>query len=65
MTPAQMRAARPLITERGHLYTQRVVCRLMRLLLAPVAIACAAVAGAHTEHKLMREAPPTAWDDTQ
>lgn len=65
MTPAEMRAARPLITDRGHLYTQRVVWRLMRLLLAPVAIACATVAGAHSEHKLMREAPAKPWDDTQ
>ena len=65
MTPAQMRAARPLITDRGHLYTQRVVWRLMRWALLPLNVFCAAVAGAHTEHKLMREAPPTAWDDTQ
>lgn len=62
MTPAQMRAARPLIADRGHVRTQRVVWRLMRFLLAPVSIACAAVAGAHSEHKLMREAPAEPLD---
>lgn len=65
MTPVQMRAARPLISERGNLYTQRVVWRLMRFLLAPLNIVCAAVAGAHSEHKLLREAQPVYWDDTQ
>ena len=62
MTPAQMRAARPLISTRGHVRTQRVVWRLMRWLLAPVNIACAAVAGAHSEHRLMRDAPAVPLD---
>jgi hypothetical protein len=65
MTPAEMRAARPLIADRGHLYTKRVVWRLMRFLLAPLNIACAAVAGAHSEHKLMRNAPAVPLDDVQ
>lgn len=63
MTPEQQRAAHPLLEQRGHVRTQRVVWRLMRLLLAPVTILCAAVAGAHSEHKMMREAEPTYWDD--
>lgn len=63
MTPEQMRAARPLISDRGHVRTQRAVWYLWRWLLAPINIACAAVAGAHSEHKLMREAKPTYWDD--
>jgi hypothetical protein len=37
----------------------------MRFLLAPLNIACAAVAGAHSEHKLMRNAPAVPLDDVQ
>jgi len=65
MTPEQQRSAHPLINNRGHVRTQRVVWRAMRMLLAPVTILCAAVAGAHSEHKLMRDARPTYWDDVQ
>lgn len=65
MTPEQQRAAHPLIEQRGHVRTQRAVWRLMRLLLSPFSIACAAVAGAHSEHKLMRDASAKNWDDTQ
>lgn len=64
-TPEQLRSARPLISTRGHVRTQRAVWRLMRWALAPINIACAAVAGAHSEHRLMRNAPAQSWDDTQ
>lgn len=66
MTPAEMRAMRPKLHGCGtRLRTQLFVYRLMRFLLAPVSIACAAVAGAHSEHKLMREAQPGYRDDIQ
>lgn len=65
MTPEQKRAAQPLISHCGCVRTQRAVWHLMRWLLAPISIVCAAVAGAHSEHRLMREAKPNYWDDTQ
>ncbi len=65
MTPAEMRAMRPKLHDCGHVRTQRAVWRVMRFLLAPISIACAAVAGAHSEHKLMRDAQPDYRDDAQ
>ena len=50
----ERRAAAPLIGSRGHVRTQRAVWYVMRILLAPLNIACAAVAGAHYEHKRPR-----------
>lgn len=64
-TPEQMRASRPLISSRGHVRTQRAVWRLMRWALLPLNVLCAAVAGAHSEHRHMRDAKPLCWDDTQ
>jgi hypothetical protein len=67
VTPEQMRAAHPMLSERVRvrvrtMYTMR---RVMGLLLMPLSVLCAAVAGAHSEHKLMREAQPAHWDDNQ
>jgi hypothetical protein len=45
-----------LITSAGHVRTSRAVWRLMRIILAPVNIACAAIAGEHAEHRRVLDA---------
>lgn len=59
MSPKQMRAAHPLISSAGHVLTDRAIWRVMRMLLAPVNICCAAIAGAHAEHGRMMAADPS------
>jgi len=45
-----------LIASAGNVRTSRAVWRLMRALLAPVNIVCAAIAGAHAEHRRVLDA---------
>ena len=45
-----------LIESAGNVRTNRAVWRLMRALFAPVNIACAAIAGAHAEHRRVLDA---------
>ena len=45
-----------LIESAGNVRTNRAVWRLMRIILAPVNIACAAIAGAHAEHRRILDA---------
>jgi hypothetical protein len=40
-----------LLAYAGHVRTNRAVWRVMRVILAPVNIACAAISGAHAEHR--------------
>ncbi|MBL8396145.1 MAG: hypothetical protein JNK99_15605 [Candidatus Accumulibacter sp.] len=50
MTPAEQRAAQPLIASAPNVALNTALWRFWRLAWAPVTIACAAIAGAHWAH---------------
>ncbi len=45
-----------LLAYAGNVRTNRAVWRLMRVILSPINIACAAIAGAHAEHRRILDA---------
>jgi hypothetical protein len=57
MTPAEQRAAHPLIADAPDVRLNTALWRFWRQVLMPVTIACAAIAGAHWAHQEVLNPP--------
>ncbi len=57
MTATEMRPAHPLISTARNVRTSKATWRAMRMMLSPVSVVTAAIAGYRSELRMMLDAP--------